>query len=319
MSESPEFDTAEYPAIEAFGPGPEPRAPRPVSVRFGGLSHPGKVRTNNEDHFLVGRIRRSAHILLTNLPDGLVRRERDDDGYVMVVADGMGGAASGEHASMLAILTGLRLVVGSNRWHLSEDPEAVGDLLDRMRKYFSAVDEALFEQARTNPQMAGMGTTLVVSYSVGDNLFIIHAGDSRAYLLRGGYLEPLTRDHTLAQLLVESGQIRPEEVGTHSKRHVLTNYLGGPSPGVKAEIHQFRLVDDDRVLLCSDGLTEMVPDELIAETLRRHPEPETACRALIERALEAGGTDNITVVLADYSIPDEPTAEAPPGVETRGD
>ncbi len=318
MSESPEFDTAEFPILPPPAPESLYRAPRTVSVRFGGLSHPGKVRANNEDHFLVARLRRSLDVLLTNVHEPHLPHERNNEGYLFLVADGMGGAASGEHASMLAIVTGLKLVLGSERWHLSDDLESEKHLISRLRRYFSEVDETLIEQARANPQFAGMGTTLVVSYSVGETLFIIHAGDSRAYLLRGGYLEQLTRDHTFAQMLAESGQIRPEEVGKHGQRHVLTNYLGGPSPGVKAEIHQFRLVDEDRLLLCTDGLTELVGDDLIAETLRAHGDPEATCQALIDHALEAGGTDNITAVLADYAIPSDPEPRSAEK-ETRGD
>jgi protein phosphatase len=303
MSEDREFDTAEFPSLPPDLPPIPLRRIRPATVDFGAESHQGRVRANNEDHFLVGRIRRSLSILLTNVPEGCVPGEHEEDGYAMAVADGMGGAASGEHASLLAIVTGLRLVLNTNRWNMAMDSAEARELVAKMQQYFSQVDRALIDQARADPRLAGMGTTLIVSYSVGDSLFVVHAGDSRAYLLRGGHLERLTRDHTLSQLLADSGQISHRDAETHSKRHVLTNYLGGPTHGVKAEIQSFRLEDQDRLLLCSDGLTDMVDDPTIAAILRDHPEPADACRALIAKALDRGGSDNVTVTLARYRFP----------------
>lgn len=303
MSKDKEFDTAEYPSLPHVPAAVQPRSVRPAVVEFGAQSHQGRVRTNNEDHFLVGRIRRSLSVVLSNVPEECVPGKHEEDGYAMVVADGMGGAASGEHASLLAIVTGLRLVLNTNRWNMALDSAEARELLAKMQHYFSEVDHALIDQARMDPRMAGMGTTLIVAYSVGDNLFVVHAGDSRAYLFRGGHLERLTRDHTLAQMLAESGQISHQDVGTHSKRHVLTNYVGGPTRGVKADIQSFRLEDQDRLMLCSDGLTEMVDDDSIASILREHPEPADACRALIAKALERGGSDNVTVTLAHYRFP----------------
>jgi protein phosphatase len=303
MSSHPDCDTAEFPAWPKVAPRAGQDQPRPARVEFGALTHPGRVRPNNEDHFLAGRIRRAAEVLLTNAPDDLIPREHREDGYVMVVADGMGGAASGEHASLLAIVTGLRLVLNTNQWNMPRDEAQGRSLLAKMQEYFNQVDEALLAQARDFPQLAGMGTTLIVSYSVGDRLFVVHAGDSRAYLVRGGSLERLTRDHTLAEMLAAAGHIGRDEVGRHNKRHVLTNFLGGPARGVTAEIQEFRLLDADRVLLCSDGLTEMVDDESIRRVLLDQPEPQGACEALVNLALERGGADNVTVVIARYEIP----------------
>lgn len=275
-------------------------------VAFGSVTNRGKVRDNNEDHYFVGRIHRGVEVFSTNMPETHVPSRIEEEGFAMVVADGMGGAASGEHASMLAILTGLRLVLNTNNWNMAHTEEESQQLINKMRDYFEEVDDALLEQARLHPQMAGMGTTLIVAYSVGNALFVVHAGDSRGYLIRGNHIEQLTRDHTLAQMLAETGQIPREEVSRHKKRHVLTNFLGGPTRGVTADIHRFALTHDDRVLLCSDGLSELLSSEDIAQIILAHPDPQSACDALVAHALERGGSDNVTVTLAHYHFDSQP-------------
>ena len=136
-----------------------------------------------------------------------------------------------------------------------------------MRDYFHKVNTAVIGQARADRGLSGMGTTLTLAYSVGVDVFIIHVGDSRAYLHREGRLGQLTRDHTVAQGLADLGAIKPEEVHRHATRHVLTNFVGGPSPGVDPEVATLQVRDGDFLLLCSDGLTEMVGDPEIAAIL----------------------------------------------------
>ena len=125
-------------------------------------------------------------------------------------------------------------------------------------------------------------------------------GDSRAYLLREGKLYRLTRDHTMVEDMIRQGYLRPEEAVHHRLRHVITNVVGGTDPGVQVEVHKLHLEPDDLLLLCSDGLTEMVADAEIATLLEQAPDPETACRRLVDRANEQGGRDNITVIAARY-------------------
>jgi protein phosphatase len=139
-------------------------------------------------------------------------------------------------------------------------------------------------------------------------MFVFHVGDSRAYLFRQGVLERLTRDQTMVQALVESGYITPEQAKTHRLRHVLTGVMGGKAGHDTPEVQMLRLQHADRLLLCTDGLTEMVEDSSIAEVLRRSESPAIACQSLLERALQAGGKDNVTVVVADYSLPIDTTA-----------
>jgi len=273
-----------------------------VSVNVAANSVVGRVRENNEDHYLIGRVRRTQEILETNLDPASVPPLRDEIGHAIVVADGMGGMASGEEASRLAILTGLELVRDAAKWHLDfSDPGETESLLEAFRNYFRLVNRRIFELSNTDRKLEGMGTTLTVAYSVGLRLFVVHAGDSRVYLYHGGKLLQVTRDHTIAQELATVGQITPAEVRTHKLRNVLTNYIGSPGEGIDAEIHRLDLADGDRLLACTDGLTDLVDDRRIAELLG-DGSPQEARDRLIQAALDAGGRDNITVAVADYHV-----------------
>jgi protein phosphatase len=167
---------------------------------------------------------------------------------------------------------------------------------------FGLLDRALRCAAKVQPQRAGMCTTLTVCYTTGPELFVLHASDSRAYLYRGGALRRLTRDHTLAQELIDTGIAEPESDVEMSQRHVLTNCVGGGK--VKVDVGHHRLANGDRMLLCTDGLTNLVSEGEIAALLHAHLQPDLACRALVDRALDCGGRDNITVVLASFTIPE---------------
>jgi protein phosphatase len=280
-----------------------PEAPRKrVRVEFGAESHVGKVRERNQDHYAIVRIGRTLDVVRSNLPEGDKPERVEDYGYAMVVADGMGGMAGGEKASVLAIRTGIRLVLESPKWALRIDEQETRLLIGRLREYFHQVDAALIRETEIDPSLAGMGTTLTVAYSVENHAFVVHAGDSRAYLLRNGELRRLTRDHTLAQSLADAGRIPPDSIEYHSSRHVLVNYAGGPRRGIEPEIGTTALEDGDLLLLCTDGLTGLVSDGEIVSVLQKHDHPEPAASALIQRALDRGGRDNVTAVLARYEI-----------------
>jgi protein phosphatase len=148
--------------------------------------------------------------------------------------------------------------------------------------------------------MAGMGTTLTMAFCSGRRLFIIHAGDSRAYLFRGGCLEQLTEDHTLVAELVGRGVLSPEEAKRDPRRHVVTNVLGGGHPGVRVDVQRVLLEPGDVLLLCSDGLHDMLDDNRVAAILAEAAGPEAACRKLVAQANEAGGRDNVTAIVARF-------------------
>ena len=282
-------------------PPEDRRLPR-VAVSFGALTDPGKARDRNEDHYLIARLAKTMQICATSLPSDGQSPFSEEEGYLIVVADGMGGAAAGERASALAVESVEAFVQNTLKWflHLGSREERV--LFDELRESLQRADRTLFDRARSNPALYGMGTTLTMAYSVATDMYIVHAGDSRAYLFRDGQLDQVTSDHTLVQALVDAGMISSEEARHHHRRHVVTNVLGGPSEGVFAEIHKLEIRDGDVLLFCSDGLTEPVPDAEITGILAEHADPQDAARTLVDLALERGGPDNVTVVVARFQV-----------------
>ncbi len=275
--------------------------PSRVRVEFGALTHVGKVRTNNEDQFFVARLFKAMRVLLSSQPGDQDAQPSGPDSYVMLVADGLGGAGGGEVASALAVERTKKYFLEKARWfYRLGDPDR--ELWARtVQEELGVLGRELLDQSRTDPGLAGMGTTLTAARITDDEVFLVHVGDSRAYLFRGGELDQLTRDHTLTQQLVDAGLVEPDQARRHRLRNVLTNVVGAAA-GVRGEMTQFCVCDGDRLLLCTDGLTGAVEDAHIAELLRRHADPQEACRALVQAALDGGGRDNVTVVLAAFSV-----------------
>ena len=275
-----------------------------VRVDLGALSHPGKVRPNNEDHFFVARFGRFLEQLFTNLPGNEMPRRLEDAGYGMVVADGIGGSAAGEVASKLAITTLLDLALGTPDWILRlEDDLLHQEVKRRTGERFDAISTVMAEAAQSDPALSGFGTTMTLALSLAKNLLVAHIGDSRAYLLRQQGLYQLTHDHTLAQALADLGLLAQPQVATHRLRHALTKSLGAQGGKVEPDVQEVVLADGDCLLLCTDGLTEMVKDEAIARILGSGGPAEKTCQYLVEAALEAGGKDNVSVIVARYLFP----------------
>lgn len=276
-----------------------------VQVDLAGLSHQGFVRNNNEDHYLAVRITRSLATVLTNLTKGVLPDQFDETAYGLLVADGMGGMAAGEVASSVALLRLLELVVQTPDWIMKMNQrENAAIVMRRMTHRFRQIDDELREQGDADKSLHGMGTTLTVAASLGTDLFLSHIGDSRAYLLRSKKLHQLTKDHTLAQALIEAGIAGANDSSTQAMRHVLTAALGSTGERTDPQVQRFHLSDGDQLLLCTDGLSEMVADDNIAAVLIDAKSSETACQALVDLALAGGGKDNITVVLARYRFPE---------------
>jgi serine/threonine protein phosphatase PrpC len=318
MSSAGEPKTGEFDprAIALSGLGA--RAPEaPLKVEVGALTHPGLVRANNEDHFIVARLARCFSVVATNLPEGKIPGRHEESAYALAVADGMGGAAAGEVASTLALTLGTEMTIDDGKWPLRLDEQELAALTRRVGTYFSTIDQIVSERAKTLPGLAGMGTTLTVVYSVGRDLVTFHVGDSRAYLFRQGRLRQLTRDQTVAQALVDAGQLRTEEAAVHRLRHVLTHAIGSGENAARAVTHHERVEPGDRLLMCSDGLTDMVGDEAIADVLGRALPAQQACEVLVAAALEAGGRDNVTAIVADYAGPAQATGGVGGGVGVR--
>ncbi len=286
-----------------------------VTVRFGRCPTRAEFGTRNEDHYLVARVRRTFNVLAHNVPKDEMPGFLGEDAYAMVVADGMGGMNAGDVASMLAISTGVKLADKSVKWGFKINEKEARELLSRMSAYFREIDRRITRKSESDRRLFGMGTTMTLAYSVGIHLFIIHVGDSRAYLYRQGRLQQLTRDHTIAQALADAGEIKQQDVRKHMRRNTLTNYLGGHSGKVKADVRWLQLEHGDRVILCSDGLSDMVDDEHIAGCLSANSDPDVAAVELTQLALRNGGRDNVTVVVAEYAIP-RPGETHPPLKET---
>ena len=292
--------------------GPHPVAVGPghplsslVEIDVDARSHAGYHRANNEDHFFVTRLGRTLQTMITSLPAGDVPARSEEVNYVMVVADGMGGHAAGEIASRMAISALVSLALDVPDWIFKVDEENAPEIERRSRKYVQEVGAMLIEHGRRDDALHGMGTTLTAVRSFGRDLLITHVGDSRAYLLRAGGLHRLTRDHTFAQLLVDTGQLTPGDPTVSRHRHVLTNALGGSTEHVDVDVDLVRLEHGDRVLLCSDGLSDLVDDETISGTLAGSASSNDACAKLVQLALDRGGRDNVTVIVAAYSFPHE--------------
>ena len=279
-------------------PDPPPK-PRPLGVRSFGMTDRGLVRESNEDQFLVAVLTKALGIQQSSLPPAQAPHA-DDQGHIFLVADGIGGSAAGKEASALAVKSIEEFLVNTLKWFFQlkgvEKDNVVAEFQDALRQ----ADARIFQEVEQHPELEGMGTTLTLAYSLGENLFVANAGDSRCYLFRHGRLKQLTTDHTLAQDMVRRGLIPPGDRERIVHGHTITNAIGGPTPGVWAEVHKATLESGDVVLVATDGLTNAVPDETIASTLAALHDPRTACERLVAQALEQGGPDNVTVIVARY-------------------
>jgi PPM family protein phosphatase len=273
-------------------------------VTFGSATHIGLVRRANEDQYMIARLSKVFEVLQASLASDELKGLTGQAAYLAVVSDGIGGAVAGEQASMMVLQQVQRYMVGAAKWFFRwyEEPEATDKAIQDLQKGLEEIDNAIIEASQNEPALNGMAATLTVARILGPDLVITHVGDSRAYLFRNNKLQQITKDHTVTQMLVDSGAISEEDAKHHHMRNIVVNVLGGKEAGVKGEIHQLILNDKDRLLLCTDGLTNPVELAQIEEILRGTSDPQKACDALIEAALKQGGPDNITAVIADYHV-----------------
>lgn len=290
-------DTAVYHSGSVFADAFFSSDPACGPISFGAASHIGKVRSRNEDHFAVFHRKRSHKVLMSSLPpDDL--SIGDTHAYAMVVADGMGGMKSGELASRLALQTMVELAGQATSWVMKFTSLDAQQLEQRVDAYISRIQAVLREHGETNPEARTMGTTWTSAHFMGGHVMVVYIGDSRAYQFRDGRLRQITRDETMAQNFIDAG-LDPESVKKF--RHVLLNSLGAGENDARATVLPLQCLPGDQMLLCTDGLTEMVPDDEIALVLGSAASPQAACDVLIAMALENGGRDNVTAVLASVS------------------
>lgn len=234
-----------------------------MNVAYGATSDVGRVREANEDSYLVAE-------------------------PLFVVADGMGGHIAGDVASSTAV----KVIEGGSSQLSSEDPAT-------LTKIISDANAAIWDKAQSDPALRGMGTTCTLVLVDDDRVHIAHVGDSRAYRLREGQLEQLTEDHTLVGRMVQEGRLSAEEAQHHPQRSIITRALG-VDEDVQVDLDTVELSAGDRLLICSDGLSSMVEDDQIRDVLARETDPQKAADGLVRLANEAGGDDNITVVVIDF-------------------
>ena len=236
---------------------------------------------------------------------GLRRPGNEDSGFadnhLLIVADGMGGHAAGELASAMAVATFAEI---------SDEDVPLDEVLEHLAGCVDVLSERIGDVVAKDPANQGMGTTLTGLAYLGDRMAVVHVGDSRAYLLRDGALDQITRDHTYVQSLVDAGEITAEEATRHPRRNLLNRAVDGIHT-VDADLSMRETRPGDRYLLCTDGLSGVVPDDQLADVLRTDADPTGAVTRLVDMALEAGAPDNVTVVVADVraaegSAPQEP-------------
>jgi len=274
-------------------------SPDSLSVTAFDITDTRKVRQSNEDQFLIAELSKTMRLWQTSLPEPKLQLG-EDRAHMFLVADGMGGHRAGERASAIAVTAIEQFTLNNFRWFFNTGDSGAQKVLAQFQMALGQADAQILEEAGENPELKGMGTTLTMAFQLGAQLCIVHVGDSRAYLYRDGQLHQLTEDHTLVAEMVRSGAIRKDQVAGHQFRNVITNAVGGPTLGVKVEARAFQLQAGDRLLLCSDGLTEMVNNDAISTTLDANPVPESAAKKLLAQANDAGGRDNITVLVARF-------------------
>ncbi|MBX9929286.1 MAG: protein phosphatase 2C domain-containing protein [Gemmatimonadaceae bacterium] len=281
------------------------RKPRDAEIDVYGLTHPGKVRANNEDQFLLASIHKRVVVQATSLT-GAQRLPLEDErlAFLAMVADGVGGLKAGEEASATAVEMVMRYVTESmNCYYRADAGEAT--FIEELQRAAMGVHEALLAR-RAGDDFAGkMATTLTLYMGVWPNYYLLQVGDSRYYLHRNGQLTQLSRDQTMAQELVDAGVLTRTAAARTPLANVLSSALG--SDQLMPVVTRLRSEWGQLHLLCTDGLTKHVSDEQIAARIETMSSAKQLCEQLLQDALDAGGTDNITIIAGRT-----PTQPAPP-------
>jgi serine/threonine protein phosphatase PrpC len=271
------------------------RRPGEDEIDAYGVTHPGKVRRDNQDHYLLCSLRRQLVVRGSSIPGaGELLGDSERLASLAMVADGVGGAAAGETASRVALTSITRYVSRSLRcYYRSFDDDE--EFEDALREASRECHADLLRRAEEDPDYRGMATTLTLFLSVWPHAYVLQVGDSRCYVLRGGELVRVTRDQTMAQEMVDLGIVKPEQVAGTRLEHTLTSSIGGRQ--TQPTVTRFDMNWGHVLLLCSDGLTRHVSEDRIREVLGSMTSARQACETLLEDAIEGGGSDNITIVV----------------------
>jgi PPM family protein phosphatase len=272
------------------------RKPRDDEIDIYGLTHAGKVRSDNQDHFLVCALRRQTVVQHTSLPDpGRLMGESERVGLLMMVADGVGSGTKGAEASRTALEGVARYVSGSMRCYYAAGSADDKEIFQALQDGALQCHTDLLRRGDEEPDYRGMATTLTLYLGAWPRAYLLQVGDSRCYLLRGGRLTQITRDQTMAQELIDLGVMTRADTSGTRLEHTLSSSIGGRQTA--PVVTRIDLDWDTVVLLCSDGLTVHVPDDRIRERLRSMTSARQVCEDLVQDALDGGGKDNITVVV----------------------
>ena len=279
-----------------------------AKILSAGRTDIGKKRDANQDHFLIADLNKS--MLVQSKSWNLETQSRlygMSHGRLFMVADGMGGHQGGNRASILAIDLLINQLLNSMHWFFQSDKEheeRESDFIQDLKKLMQKAHEGIEKESQEVSGRKGMGTTLTMAYVIWPWMYVVHAGDSRCYLMRGDEIKQLTSDHTVSNQLVAKGGMTPDEAEKSPWSNVLYNALGAGAASVDAEVHKVPLEPNDTILLCTDGLYRYLTDKEIQDMLLSELEPHECCRSLIELANFRGGADNSTVIVARLGEPD---------------
>lgn len=265
-----------------------------LAYEFGAASHEGLRRSENQDHYIVVRRTRTQQLLLTNVATELLTLPTDE-AFGMAVADGMGGSGQGSLASQLAIRSAWEMAGRTTSWVMKLEDLNSNELSERVEGFVHRMQEAFLDEFHSNPAFSASGTTWTSAYLVSSFAVVAQIGDSPSFLWRDGTMGQITTDHTIEQEFITAG-VAPEIAGKYS--HMLTRCLGFDSPSVRPSVYHLRLKPGDQLLICTDGITDIVDRCRIAECIDTAPNAQSACDGLVALALAAGGKDNATAVLA---------------------
>ncbi len=272
------------------------RKPRDDEMDVYGLTHPGKVRKENQDHFLICSLRKEVAIHHTSLTEvGQLPSGAQRVALLMMVADGVGGGAKGEAASRLAVAAVTQYVTRSMRSYYASETADDQEFLLALEEAAGQSHAEVLRRAGENPEYRGMATTLTLWLSSWPRAFLLQVGDSRCYLLRQGELTQITRDQTMAQELIDLGVLTRADAPRTAFASTLSSSIGGRQTA--PVVTRIDLDWGNVALLCSDGLTRHVSDEAIGNRLRSMTSSRQVCEDLLKDALDGGGEDNITVIV----------------------
>ncbi len=280
-----------------------------AKITSAGRTDVGKKRESNQDQYLIADLNKSMQVQSTSLNlDTQSRLYGMSHGKLFMVADGMGGHQGGNRASTLAIDLLINQLLNSMHWFFQMDQEQEHreqGFIEDLKRMMQKAHEAIEAESSADQSARGMGTTLTLAYVIWPWMYVVHAGDSRCYLLRGDELRQLTRDHTVSNQLVEKGGMTADEADKSPWSNVLYNALGAGASSVTAEVHKVALEPNDTIMLCSDGLYRYTKDDELRDLMLSELEPSEICRSFIELANFRGGADNITTIVARLEEPDD--------------